>query len=181
MNAMQYLCRVARRRVTGRVLLLLSVIVSSGSGFSRVRSAAGAPSGTAARLPATRPAASIAAGYTIALTTPQPPAGAKTFVRRISGSKPGPEQEVSNAIFSGCWKAGHVVSATASVTGSTPPVTIDPSSGSIKVDNLSDKMLPVTRAVTYGATWASATSGTNVALKMGSKTNTSTAAGPCAG
>ena len=115
MNAMQYLCRVARRRVTGRVLLLLAVIVSSGSGFSRVRSAAGAPSGTAARLPATRPAASIAAGYTIALPTPQPPAGAKTFVRLIGGSKPGPEQEVSNAIFSGCCALGRSQNETTSL------------------------------------------------------------------
>jgi hypothetical protein len=91
------------------------------------------------------------AGYTTTLTSPVPPAGATIFAWRISGSKPGPGLEISNATFSGCWTAAQVKSARASATGGTPPVEINSSTGAAKIDSLSDNTLPLTLTVTYMA------------------------------
>jgi Fibronectin type III domain len=106
---------------------------------------------------------------------------ASTYLWKISGVKPGPGQEISNATLSGCWNASQVKAATAQATGAKPPVEINASTGAVKVDNLNDNVLPVTVSITYMAKYVSAGTGTTAFLKTGTGSTggiTSTVAGP---
>jgi|GEM_PF-5431668 len=86
-------------------------------------------------------------GYSAQLTSPVSPS--KTYTWEVTGSKPGPGQEISHLVISGCWDRSKV--SVLSATAGSPEIKDD---GSLKIDSLQDIDLPITITVTFTQTYA---------------------------
>jgi RHS repeat-associated protein len=113
------------------------------------------------------------AAYSVGVNSPTPPLAASTFVWTFSGVKPGPGQEISNVVLSGCWNASQVSSVKASSGSAGVEKT-----GTIKVESISDTSLPLTITVTFAATWQSRSSITTLTYKAGTTSTTLMVSGP---
>jgi hypothetical protein len=80
----------------------------------------------------------------------------------ISGCKPGHGQEISYLLITGCWTRQDIVS----VNASAGKVEIR-SDGSVKIDNLRDKDLPLSVTIVFNKTFSSGAGQVSIFVKTG--------------
>ncbi|HMQ01875.1 MAG TPA: hypothetical protein PKD79_02270 [Candidatus Doudnabacteria bacterium] len=100
-------------------------------------------------------------GYDAFLHSPSSTDSSDTFVWKVTGKKPGAGKEISHVVLSGCWEKGDIKK----VTKSKGKLEIK-NNGQIKLDNLSDKSLPLTITVKFKKSYY-ADGSANIFVKTG--------------